>query len=275
MYVRLAFAIAISVNPDILIIDEALAVGDISFQARCFEKIREFQQRGITILFVTHALDLITRYCTNVFLLDRGMIIQSGPPKVVVDEYNRIIVNCKDKLHQQSSKKEPINDNAETILWETQFELNPEENRYGNGKAEIREVGIYSEKGEPTQTLIHGEFYEFRMKVAFNEFIRDPVLAYTIKDIKGFDISGTNTMYQNIKTGKVEKGDLISVTYRQKMLLNPGGYLISFGCAGFKNGEYVVYERRYDAITFEVVSERQSVGLFDLDSDITIRKLSR
>jgi teichoic acid transport system ATP-binding protein len=101
-------------------------------------------------------------------------------------------------------------------------------------------------------------------------------MAYTIKDIKGYDISGTNTMYQNIETGNVEKGDIISVKYRQKMLLNPGGYLISFGCAGFENNnDYVVYERRYDAITFEVVSEIQSVGLFDLDSKITLRKFPR
>jgi teichoic acid transport system ATP-binding protein len=275
MYVRLAFAIAINVNPEILIIDEALAVGDISFQAKCFAKFREFQERKITILFVTHAIDLITRYCTKAFLLDRGMIIESGPPKEVVDEYNRMIVNCRDDLIKASAEPKSGNAVEKYALWETRFGTNPNENRYGNGKAEIIEVGIYSAKGEPTQALMHGESYKFMMKVGFNEPIHDPVFAYTIKDVKGFEISGTNTFYQNIETGRVDKEELQLVTFRQKMLLNPGGYLISFGCAGFENGEYVVYERRYDAIVFEVVSERQSVGLFDLDSNIEIRKIAR
>ena len=94
MYVRLAFAIAINVNPDILIVDEALAVGDTLFQTKCFAKFREFQERGVTVVFVTHSLDLVTRYCSGAYLLEQGKLIYSGAPKKVVDEYNRLIVNC-------------------------------------------------------------------------------------------------------------------------------------------------------------------------------------
>ena len=92
MYVRLAFAVAININPDILIVDEALAVGDTLFQAKCFEKFREFKAKGVTILFVTHSLDLIVRYCSKALLLDGGSLVTIGDPREVVDSYNRLLV---------------------------------------------------------------------------------------------------------------------------------------------------------------------------------------
>lgn len=98
MYVRLAFAVAINVKPDILIVDEALSVGDTLFQSKCYAKFREFQKNGVTILFVTHALSLITQYCNRAYLLDQGRIHMDGPPKEVVDEYNRLLVNCSKKV---------------------------------------------------------------------------------------------------------------------------------------------------------------------------------
>ena len=273
MYVRLAFATAINVNPDILLVDEALSVGDTFFQSKCFAKFREFQEKGITIVFVTHSLDLITRYCSIAYLLEQGAVYASGFPKDVVDEYNRLIVKCS-----RQTPIEPVHsfDKQGVIKdkqWEGLFQINPNENRYGNGKAEILEAGIFSIDGNALQTLAQGEIYEFRLKVRFKDTILNPIFAYTIKDTKGFDISGTNTLYQNINTGVVHEDDVLLATFTHKVLLNPGGYLLSFGCAGFENGEYIVYERRYDYLSFEVISRRGSVGLFDLDSKIAIRRM--
>lgn len=298
MYVRLAFAVAINVKPDILIVDEALSVGDTAFQAKCFAKFKEFQEKGVTILFVTHSMDLITRYCDNAILLENGEIITSGAAKDVVDEYNRRIVNCSENDAQPTNatvskidkpEEEPlaVENNAEVtstdqkqILChmkesELAYQLNPKENRYGNGKAEIIEMGIDSLESKPQYSFVHGQRYRFWFKTLFHSELNDPITAFTIKDVKGFDITGTNTLFKNIQVGKVQKGDLILTEFDHKMMLNPGGYLLSFGCAGFEEGEYVVYDRRYDTITFEVISENSSVGFFDLGSTIQISRLEK
>jgi len=278
MYVRLAFAIAINVNPDILIVDEALAVGDTLFQTRCFAKFREFQERGVTVVFVTHSLDLVTRYCSGAHLLEQGKLIYSGAPKKVVDEYNRLIVNCSKQVsHEVIESIDNECMSKEKLLserqWEGLFNINPKENRYGNGNAKIVEAGIFTIDGNPVQTLIKGEWYNFRLKTRFNDTINNPIFAYTIKDVKGFDITGTNTLFQNIDTGIYHDGDVVLSEFKQKISLGQGGYLLSFGCAGHKNGEYIVYERRYDYLAFDVISKQGNVGFFDLNSEITLKRL--
>ncbi len=254
MYVRLAFAVAINVNPDILIVDEALSVGDTAFQAKCFARFKEFQEQGVTILFVTHAMDLITRYCQRAVLLDKGHLVEYGNPKLVVDRYNRILAAPKVEKTSLSSSE-----NAQTS-----------ENRYGDGRAEIFSVGIRDVNGVEVKTLLRGEEYFFWMKVRFHANLDNPVYAFTIKDVKGFDITGTNTLFQDVKTDNVVEGDEKEAVFKLVMRLNGGGYLLSFGCAGFEDGEYVVYERRFDALSFEVVSDRGSMGFFDPDAEISV-----
>lgn len=296
MYVRLAFAVAINVNPSILIVDEALSVGDTAFQAKCFAKFMEFQEKGVTILFVTHSVDLVTRYCNHALLLEKGKVIKAGQPKEVVDEYNRRIVNFSraDNIDpaitsQLTEPRFEVGEEADqpgTIATssanqvkahmqesELVYQLNPNENRYGDGSAEIIELGIDSLSDEAKYSFIHGERYRFWFKTRFNTDMNDPITAFTIKDVKGFDITGTNTLFKDVSIGKVKKGDIILTEFVQRMMLNPGGYLLSFGCAGLVNGEYKVHDRRYDVITFEVVSDKSSVGVFDLDSTIKVSRL--
>ena len=301
MYVRLAFAVAINVNPDILIVDEALSVGDTLFQAKCFAKFREFQERGVTILFVTHAMDLVTRYCNRALLLEEGKLGASDTAKHVVDEYHRRLAkfyNPNGIVEDQAEVHESIKENEsedeyldkEDITEERElrdkvsnhqrtselsYQLNPNENRYGNGKAEIIEVGIDSLSEKEKYSFAHGENYRFWFKTQFHETIDDPITAFTIKDSKGFDLTGTNTLFKNKQIGRVEKGEVILTEFDQRMMLNPGGYLLSFGCAGFENGEYVVYDRRYDVIAFDVISSQSSVGVFDLDSKINVQRLQQ
>ncbi|MCF8055866.1 MAG: ABC transporter ATP-binding protein [Desulfocapsa sp.] len=280
MYVRLAFAVAINVNPDILIVDEALSVGDTLFQSKCYAKFREFQKDGVTILFVTHALDLITRYCNHAYLLEKGSIRASGPAKDVVDEYNRIVVNHSNRAlssgkfpsSSQDDNTFPQKDRAE-LQWEGLFQVNPKENRYGDRQAEILEAGIFSISGKPVQSLLKGEEYEFKVKVRFNSAVSDPIFSYTVKDVKGFDISGTNTLFEEVKTGDFLENDMLLITFRHTMLLNSGGYLLSFGCAGHVGSEYIVHDRRYDYMTFEVNSLKPSVGFLDMESKISISKI--
>jgi ABC-type polysaccharide/polyol phosphate transport system ATPase subunit len=280
MYVRLAFAVAINVNPDILIVDEALSVGDTLFQSKCYAKFREFQKDGVTILFVTHALDLITRYCNHAYLLEKGSIRASGPAKDVVDEYNRIVVNHSNRaLSSGKFPSSPQDDgtfpqkNSAELQWEGLFQVNTKENRYGDRQAEILEAGIFSLAGKPVQSLLKGEEYEFKVKVRFNSAVSDPIFSYTVKDVKGFDISGTNTLFEEVETGEFLENDMLLITFRHTMLLNSGGYLLSFGCAGHVGSEYIVHDRRYDYMTFEVNSLKPSVGFLDMESKISISKI--
>ncbi len=277
MYVRLAFAVAINVNPDILIVDEALSVGDTLFQSKCYAKFREFQKNGVTILFVTHALDLITRYCNHAFLLEEGSILASGPAKDVVDEYNRIVVNRSNRAlpsgdlsSGMKEKRRTCKNNSAELQWEGLFHVNPKENRYGDRQAEILEAGIFSMSGDPVQALLKGEEYEFKVKVRFNKAVNEPIFSYTVKDIKGFDISGTNTLFEEVETGDFLENEMLIITFRHTMQLNSGGYLLSFGCAGHVGSEYIVHDRRYDYMSFEVNSLKPSVGFLDMESKISI-----
>ena len=274
MYVRLAFAVAINVRPDILIVDEALAVGDTLFQARCFAKFREFQQRGITIIFVTHSIDLITRYCNKVCLLDRGRLQAFGAPQEVIDRYNKLILDYASR----GRHKEPAFCSLEQHRAGLQedgcpFLLNPDENRYGNGQATIEQVGIYTADDQPAQALKQMEEYEIRLRIAFHARVASPVIAYIIKDVQGMDITGSNTLYHHLETGVCEAGERLTVSFIQRMQLAGGGYILSVGCAGYDDGEYVVYERRYDVLPFEVAARRPCVGVVDLDSVITVTRL--
>jgi len=290
MYVRLAFAVAINVHPDILIVDEALSVGDALFQAKCFAKFRQFQEQGVTILFVTHSMDLVTRYCGRAFLLEQGRLIREGAAKEVVDYYNRLLVEPPEQAHENASASQTDDFSQalspdERILQEDKllahmkqsestFQLNPDENRYGNGKAEIIEVGMFDGRGRPTQSLQQGESCAIRMKVKAHADLHNPVFAFTIKDVKGFDLTGTNTFFHGIDTGLMSKGMVFGICFSQIMRLNSGSYLLSLGCAGFEDGEYVVYDRRYDLMCFEVIASRQGVGFFDLDVAIDVEALS-
>lgn len=281
MYVRLAFAVAINVSPDILIVDEALAVGDTLFQAKCFDKFREFQKKGVTIIFVTHALDLVVSHCSFAYLLESGRIVSQGKPKEVIDDYSRILAKCSksDEAGIIQTKKQSCNKSSEAGLntekqWACTFEINPNEDRYGNEKATIIAAGIFKITGQPTQVVKKGEKIKMRMKVRFNEPVKSPIYAYTIRDIRGLNITGSNTFFKHIDIKKANAGDIFIINFTIEMMLNPGHYLISYGCTGFEDGQCIIYERRYDHMAFEVVSDTVAVGIVDLDPDIEVVKLA-
>jgi len=264
MYARLAFAVSINVEPDILIVDEALSVGDTLFQAKCFAKFREFQTKGVTIIFVTHSMDLILRYCNVVCLLNKGEMIDYGEPQDIIDQYNKLILNYSNTHSPRSPGDE--DDGKGT------FQFNPDENRYGDGRAVIADVGIFTPDGEAAQTLKQLDEYEFRLKICFYDRIDSPIVAFTVRDVYGKDITGTNTLFNHQEIGVVESGEVIEVSFSQKMMLSGGGYLLSCGCAGYEDGEYVVYERRYDVLAFEVAARRPCIGGVDPDSTIVITR---
>ena len=269
MFVRLAFAVAINIDPEILVVDEALSVGDVFFQAKCYHKFEEFKKQGKTILFVSHDLGSVSKYCDRVILLNKGVKMDEGSPKQMVDLYKQLLVG-------QNPVKQNESDSTEQIVAEDSeglgdFQVNPNMLEYGSRIAEITDFRVIDDKGRCSNTVEKGSCFKIRMKVRFNEEIQEPIMAYTFKNIQGTEITGTNTMYENAKIEHSGKGDICTVTFTQNMNLQGGEYLLSFGCTGYKNGDFTVFHRLYDACNITVVSEQNTVGFYDMDSQVEIQ----
>lgn len=271
MFARLAFAMAINVEPDILIVDEALSVGDIYFQSRCFKKMDEIKQSGSTILLVTHDMSSVVKYCDKVVLLNHGKIIKEGNPKKMVDIYKKILVNQYDENEEEGNEENSIPVKEQS--WMSQLSVNDENVLYGSGKARITDFGFFDEKGQITGIVLKKNKFSIKMKVEFFEDIEYPVFAYTIKDARGTEITGTNTMFEKLDFPLAKKGEVYVITFQQKALLQGGDYLMSFGCTGYENGKFTVYDRLYDVASLTIVSEQNTVGSFDMDSSVTAERV--
>ena len=267
MFVRLAFAVAINIDPEILIVDEALSVGDVFFQNKCYRKFEEFKKQGKTILFVSHDLSSISKYCDRVVLLERGKKIGDGQPKEIIDMYKKVLVGQLD-LKTDTAKSSDLNKGSK---WKDRMQLNPNKDEYGSGLAEFEDFCAYDNAGEITNTIIKGEEFTVKVKVRFFDTIQDPIIALSFKNMQGTEITGTNTMFEKITTGTKRKGDVLIVTFTQNMSLQGGEYLISLGCVGYREGEFTVYHRLYDVFNLTVISSKNTTGFYDMDSIVTVR----
>ncbi len=282
MFVRLAFAVAINIDPEILIVDEALSVGDIFFQSKCFRKFEEFKERGKTILLVSHDLSSISKYCDRVILLNKGNKVSEGSPKVVVDEYKKILANKSEGVETET-KEEAIDTPDQEVQneqngkfsiknnWSKSFPLNPEFIEYGTGKAEILDFLIRDCNGNITNLIEKDTEFEIEMKVKFHDAVSEPIFAYTIKDIRGTDLTGTNTMYENAPVREMHKDDVQEVGFRQKMTLQGGEYMLSLGCTGYCDEDFEVFHRLYDICNLSVMSAKNTIGFYDIHSSVILK----
>lgn len=277
MFVRLAFAVAINIEPEILIVDEALSVGDVFFQAKCYHKFEEFKKMGKTILFVSHDLGSVAKYCDRVILLNKGKKLSEGSPKEMIDIYKKLLVNQYDaetgetlgdtsSQEELSSKKERTEDGKS---WKSHFRTNPSSIEYGSKEAEITDFGILDEDGF-NNAIEKGKEFTIKLRIDFHEDVTEPIFAFTIKDLKGTEIAGTNTLFEGQNLPFVTKGESKVISFTQKADLQGGEYLLSFGCTGYTNGEFTVYHRLYDVINLTVVSRQNKVGYYDMNSKIII-----
>lgn len=297
MFVRLAFAVAINIDPEILIVDEALSVGDIFFQSKCYKKFEEFKQEGKTILFVSHDLNAVSRYCDRVILLNRGEKLAEGSPKDMINLYKKILTGSADDIRdlnknhadelsgslstdQLREEQQDNYDDAHSIsdvvaagTWKSHFTVNPSLNEYGNHRAEIVDFAIVDEEGKLTSTIIKGTRFQIKTKVQFNDDVEEPIFTFTFRNVRGVDITGTNTAIEHKNIGLARKGDVYVVTYEQKMTLQGGEYLLSMSCTGYVDGSLVAYHRCYDLLSVSVISDKNTVGFYDMESETTIKKV--
>ena len=271
MFVRLAFAVAINIDPEILIVDEALSVGDVFFQAKCYHKSEEFKKQGKTILFVTHDLSSVSKYCDRVILLNKGVKLDEGSPKEMVDLYKQLLVG-QEPVKQKTDGGEDLAKAAVASISHEHFLPNPNTLEYGDKQAEIVDFAIKDDKGMFTNTIEKGSTFQILMKVRFNEQIQEPIMAYTFKNIRGTELTGTNTLFEKAEVPEPAPGGCCTVTFTQKMDLQGGEYLLSFGCTGYKDGEFKVFHRLYDACNITVISAKNTVGFFDMNSTVTVQE---
>lgn len=280
MFVRLAFALAINVEPEILIVDEALSVGDVFFQAKCYRKIDEIRSKGTTVLMVTHDMGSVIKYCDRVVLLNKGEFIAEGAPGRMVDLYKKILANQMDSL-QEELEGQQLNDFSgegqvsdldkkmeKGSRWMDKITINTNRTEYGDKRAEFIDLGLFDQKGNLTNLLLKGEMFTIKEKIRFHAPIQSPIFTYTIKDKKGLDLTGTNTMFEGTDIRPVKDGDVYTVAFTQKMNLQGGEYLLSMSCTGFEEGTHVVYHRLYDVANLTVISNKNTVGVYDMESQV-------
>ena len=262
MFVRLAFAVAINIEPEILIVDEALSVGDVFFQAKCYHKFDEFKKMGKTILFVSHDLSSISKYCDRVVLLNQGTKLGEGSPKEMIDAYKRVLVG--QYVVDENENGNLLNDGDVSAAAAAKAGVNPDLLEYGNNAARITEYYITDDAGVHTTAVIKGQEFTIHMKVEFTEDVAAPIFAFTIKNIKGTEITGTNTMVEKAFLEPVKAGTKKDVTFRQKMSLQGGEYLLSLGVTGYEKDTFQVYHRLYDVVNITVISDKDTVGYYDM-----------
>ncbi len=286
MFVRLAFSVAINIDPEILIVDEALSVGDVFFQAKCYHKFDEFKQMGKTIMIVSHDLSSIAKYCDRVILLYQGVKLGEGSPKAMIDDYKRVLVG-QYELPESKSEQNLLNDAEVQEAVQTHAATQKRARQqadgaaresqileYGTGEAEIEEIYLTDDRGTRTNSILKGLPFDIRMRVRFDQDLPAPIFAFSFKTAKGTEITGTNTMFEKAFLEPVKAGDIKEVCFTQKMSLQGGEYLLSFGVTGYEGDDFKVYHRLYDALDVTVVSDKNTVGYYDMDSTIVVKSVN-
>ena len=279
MFARLAFACAINVDPDILIVDEVLSVGDMAFQLKCFKKFEQFKEKGKTIIFVTHNVADVLKNCNRTIILENGRKTFDGTVKDGVNRYKKIIVGLSSEdIEREEKIKEEIESVSAKIddseIWKDKFNQNPNIIEYGNKDADVIDYGIFDLDGNPINVVDNADTVILKSKVKFNKTVKDPIFTMTVKDFNGNDIAGTNSQIEKIMTGEFKKGDVVVAEFKQKLPIAVGKYTLSFSCTRFNlNGELEVLSRKYDALLIEVITTKNTVGVVRLDSDIKVHKI--
>ena len=290
MFVRLAFALAINIEPEILIVDEALSVGDVFFQSKCYHKFEEFKEQGKTILFVSHDMSSIAKYCDRVILLEKGKKLGEGAPKKMLDIYKQVLVGqyeapaeaVEEKTGPEpSGSKDAGSQNAQVSgnTEDASKNGNPEEIadvetlEYGSGKAQITEVFVTDLQGRRINAVMKGTECTVHMKVEIRQDVPAPIFALSFKDVKGTEICGTNTMFEKTFLEPCKAGEKKEITFTQQVDLQGGEYLLSFGCTGYEGDDFTVYHRLYDALQLTVVSEKNTVGFYDMNSKVVVKDI--
>ncbi len=284
MYVRLAFSVAINMKPDIFIIDEALAVGDIRFQRKCFRKLEAMRTSGITILFVTHATESVVNLCNRALFIDNGQTIALGEPKQVVNQYLESLFSSEHEKIPQKVPAQPPVALAPSVAGPSmrQLNLDPEidgcttrptynktEYRWGDGRARIIDYLLLTDDNEVSHSVSRGDTIELKMAVQYAQDLDDVIYGLTVKTVDGTTVYGTNTRLQNLSISKKQAGEIAVICFKFTAHLMHSEYFLSLGIAVDDDSkDNIAIDRRYDLIHLHVTGEDDSFGLASLNAVI-------
>jgi ABC-type polysaccharide/polyol phosphate transport system ATPase subunit len=270
MFVRLAFAVAIHMDPDILIVDEALSVGDIFFQQRCIRRIQDLKSEGVTILFVSHDLAAVRSLADRTIWMDHGKVRMDGPTDDVVSQYLAAMVSRggKDVMATEAMGRAlttslDLGMSREALARIPDFlgELPNVDHRYGVGKAKIRGIGAFSKEGYPLTSAVQGDLICMRISIEFLEPVDDPNVGFMLRNRLGEDVTGTNVLFEGMSLEAAESGDRISVDFIMELpFLKAGFYYFSPAVADGGLDEYEICEWLDNAFALEVVESGTTYG---------------
>jgi ABC-type polysaccharide/polyol phosphate transport system ATPase subunit len=252
MYVRLAFSTAIHVEPELLIVDEALAVGDAAFANRCIRKFQELRDRKVTVLFVSHDMGLVKQLADRALFLSGGKVAADGDPKSVIDRYIASV------LERQTD------DNAAVVRTRPSSQ-----HRHGDLSSEILSVEFIDKDGNPLGTVESGECVCVRIRCRFNRTQADPLIGVLIRNRIGIEVYGTNTSIEGQHLGSFEPGDELEVRFSFACWLTPQQYTVTVAT---QNSDGTSNDWLDDAIVFDVVGQRHAAGVVDLRARTTWSK---
>lgn len=287
MMVRLAFAVQAQVSPNILIVDEALAVGDAKFQAKCFERLRQLKENGTSILLVTHSSEQIVTHCSSALLLNSGSVLEIGEPRHVVNRYSELLFGKK--------RKEPLPHpslvapifvarggdissflNCAEDVFATHPGYNPSEYRWGDGAATILDFYFEAENEAYPSTLTTGQTITLRIAIKFNADVMRPILGITVKTKEGVTVYGVNSETLDNQSFRMQ-GNKNTVIIAEAIFvcrLAPGDYFLSLGVVTKLGDDIIPHDRRYDAIHLQIRSETEFFGLINLDLKLATREVA-
>ncbi len=248
MYVRLAFSTAIHVDPEILIVDEALAVGDAVFANRCVRKFQELRERKITVLFVSHDLGLVKQLSDRAILLLGGRIEAAGAPNDVINRYIGLVLEKQAPEARQERLRSSF--------------------RHGDGTSEIVRIQMLNARGEETASIASGEAVTVRVQARFHRAVSDPMVGILVRTRIGMDVYGTNTRIEHTDLGDFEAGQLLEVDFGMECWLTPQQYTLT---AAMQNADGSSHDWLDDAIAFDVVDTRGAAGVANLRAKVEWR----
>ncbi|HWT02208.1 MAG TPA: ABC transporter ATP-binding protein [Pyrinomonadaceae bacterium] len=272
MYVRLAFAAAVSAMPQILLVDEALAVGDAVFQHRCMRRIREMQESGTTILFVSHDLAAIRALCSRAVLLHNGRMEAMGQPPDVLNRYQKIIMAREDAYESDQQEAAAVEAEAEGGVEEEADDVAPPSGtyRHGDGSATVLHVELLDSSRRPVEFVESGEAVQLRVRLRFETGEEAPVCGFLLRNRHGIHLYGTNTQLQRVDFGPVSRGEVVEVVFAFDCWLAPDTYSVTVAAHSLDG---VSYDWLDGALFFSVVSEAMMEGVANLNASVAARSL--
>lgn len=245
MYVRLAFAFAVAIDPDVLIIDEALSVGDAYFQQKCLQRIHDFKRKGTTILFVSHDLGAVKALCDQVTVLAQGKVMYTGETMKALDLYNALLAEYKDtKLTAARLRQVEQSKSGETF-------------GSGNLKMRIESVEIYDHQGTPSQAIVSGSPATIRVEATVNEEeVDNPTCGILIRDRLGYDVFGINSFDMGFHAGIVRRGEKVVFCFKMNADIGPGDYTLTAALHSFRTHVNDSYHWLDRAVVFQVLPSK-------------------